>query len=217
MNIRIGVLIILIVGILSYLFGTHKFTSPVAPRIIDRCPTQRRPPQTKSSARIQQNGHEWNVINDPFVFRFSFPDAAWRFEENTLQDREEPISTPGYLYTFMLAFGGTYDVSRRAPADIRMLVYTSLCNTPQQWAQFFVTQGWGNEREVTFVDSGIPWTLISRDDSGRKTRMYMTNKGIFQYAFILSSDTTVPNISEEDMLSIVKKFQFMEGAPDETP
>jgi hypothetical protein len=214
-RICVFALAVFAVVLLNYLLPTHKY-SPVSMRITDQCPTQKRPVIIKIPSTYQINGSMRVVINEPFLFRFSFPDKLWRFEENTLQDFDEPISTPGYYYSFLLTYSGTSDASRRSPADIRMLVYPALCNSPNQWAQFFTTQGWGTEIGATFAKIGIPWTILTRKESGRNTHMFLTDRGVFQYVFVYSWDSGNPEVLEEDMLNVVKSFQFEKGVTDDT-
>jgi hypothetical protein len=197
MRKRVGIVIIF--GVLGYLIGMYKPPAVSSPRFVDRCPTQQRPPPKKISSRITRVGTEWNVENDVYSFRFSFPDA-WRFEENTLQDREEPISTPGYLYSFLLTYGAPFDVSHRAPAEIRLLVYPSWCNSVNQTRAFYIKEGWQQEGSDVLV----------RTDGGRHTRMYIRNQGIFQYVFLLSQDVLI-HFVDVHMEDIVRSMRTGNG------
>ncbi len=218
MKIRVGILAIGVVVVLGGIIGTRRSVPFVSPRIIDQCPGENRPPFDKKSATIQKLNGMWTVTHPQYNFSFIFPDDGWRLEENTIQDVEEPISTPGYLYTFLLRYDPPGDSSRRAVKDVRFLVYPSWCNSPTQWAQFFVSQGWHNPTPVIFTTPGPQWTSLSREDSGRSMRMYIAHLGILQYAFVLSWDVTNDkNIHEEDLLGMVKSFQFMKGVSHETP
>ena len=134
-----------------------------------------------------------------------------------IQDREEPVSTPGYAYTFLLTYGGVYDASRRAPAEIRFLVYPSWCNSPEQWTHFFETQGWQSGKDVAPEDSDVSWMTFARNDGGRNTRMYVANHDMFQYVFLVSQDAMNTMVSEPDATGILKSFRFTKGAPNASP
>jgi hypothetical protein len=205
----IALFIIFVIVVLSCLLHLNQ-SPPVVTRIIDRCPAQHRPAQMKYAAVIQKSGNELTVVNNPLLFSFSFSDSLWRFEENTLQDFEEPISTPGYYYSFLLTYKRPNDLPRRASVDIRLLVYPSFCNTTVEWANFYLTQGWLAISDLTNHMSGIPWTVLTRTDNGRKTQLYLTNNGVFQYAFYISLDSMSSEIPEKDISSIVDSFQLIE-------
>lgn len=209
MKIRIFVLLgLCVLGVMGVWSLRPPTKTPL--RVVDRCPQEVRPGQEKKSAQFHRVGDTWTIMHPDFGFTFALLDEQWRFEENTIQDLEEPISTPGYLYTFHMTDKRMAQFSDRPRMDGRMLVYLSLCNSIDSWSDFFVSQGWKvASRDIKYT-SDMLWTKLTRSSGGRNMEMFITNQRIFQYAFIFSSVQSFSEL-EKDGLAIVKSVVMSEG------
>ena len=199
MNVRIGIFILaasIVVGALYF----YQRPAPSTFRIIDRCPHGQSFSLQKIPSQIERTSNEWTVTHPDFHFRFSFPDDGWRFEENTIQEREEPISLPPYVYTLLLT-DGVYDENKRSPSEVRLVVYPSFCNSKNQWEEFLLTQGWkkGEERQLV------------RSDSGRTRSLYITHEGTFHYELEISIDPLNSKRTKEELLSLTQSFVITKG------
>jgi len=92
----------------------------------DRCPDGKHPAREKYYPVIQGYGDMVSIEQQALGFRFVIP-ASWTYENNILQDKEEPISSPWYLFTFSMTDQNGHDAAIR--------VFPAFCNTQGQWTE----------------------------------------------------------------------------------
>ncbi|GEM_PF-874200 len=174
-------------------FQKNKIPTPPL-KLGDQCPNEKRDPITKSPAQITVVKRDNHVLHEKFGFQFDIPDLGFRYEENTLQDYEEPIALPLYLYTMYLTYPGTREISRAAPVEMKFLIYPTLCNTLDDWVSFLESQGWSRiqDEEVKYRS----FVAVGKQQSGRSFIRYFRHVGVWHYEFDLSWDNVSPDAEE---------------------
>jgi hypothetical protein len=211
MNIRIGIFIILCVGALGAIVGIRSLSSVRAPQIIDRCPGEVRPAFVKRAALITNTSGAWTVTHPEYFFHFSFPDIGWHFEENTIQDWEEPILMPQYLYAFLVTSGGSYADARMPYHVIQLRIYPAMCNSPAQWSRVLETQGWQQDVSDAYAPMRAQWTVLSRYAGGRRLHLLFVHVGVLHYEFTISDDMAVQSADLNLIREMVRTFTVSKG------
>jgi len=191
--------IFLLAVVLCIILGTVLFFPRIAPivRLPDRCPQGQQVSLQKTQALIEHVKDQWEVSHPNLHFQFRFPDSGWRFEENTIQEREEPISLPSYIYTFFLS-EGEYDERKKSPNEVRLVIYPTWCNSESQWGDFLVTQGWQRVKDTRYV----------RNDAGRKSTLYFFHGNALHYELMISVDPMNSTRSENEWEELIRQFIY---------
>jgi len=174
-------------GVLFYQ-RTYSVLPPVIYKLVDRCPDEKRLPITKSAATITKRGEQIIISHPHYLFRFVLPNSKFRFEENTLQDYEEPISLPNYLYTMLVTYGQTRTENRLSPVELRFIIYPTWCTSELIWRQFLASQGWKIAKDK---NAHAQFALMEKIGGGRTYQRYFVHKGSWHYEFEISWDTSV--------------------------
>ncbi len=185
-------------------FRTNKLASSAARKLVDMCPDETREPVRKTPSFFVSDSQGLRVTNALFNFSFVIPKDGFRFEENTLQEYEEPIYLPTYMYTMLLTYGQTRTVNRLAPYEIRFVIYPSWCNTETDWATFLEMYGW---KKVS-RDENIPmFTRVEKRQSGRTYRRLFVHSDSWHYEFEESWDNVLlDTMASERAMTILKSF-----------
>lgn len=174
-------------------FFNNRVTTPSL-KLRDLCPNEKRDPIIKTRTEITRSRRSMVVLHELLGFRFLIPDGGFRYEENTLQDYEEPIALPHYLYSMYFSYPGTRDIYIAPPVEMKFVVYPTLCNTSQNWMSFLERQGWSrlSEDEVKYPH----FIVLEKKQSGRTYRRYFRHDGSRHYEFDLSWDASSTYASE---------------------
>lgn len=187
-------------------FRTNTSAPSDTRKLVDMCPDEERDPVGKIPSSFVSDGQGLRVTNASLNFSFVIPKDGFRFEENTLQEYEEPIYLPTYVYTMLLTYGQTRMENRLASYEIRFVIHPSWCNTETDWVAFLETYGWSalskDERILMF-------TRVEKQQSGRTYRRLFTHSGTSHYEFEESWDNAFSDVkASESAMIIVKSFEL---------
>lgn len=139
----------------------------------------------KMAASITQKGENFFLVHDFFGFKLTFSETAFNFQENILQDQEEPISLPPYQYALRLSSRTNLQADSLAPVEIRLLIYPDLCQSVEDWTKFFLTQDW---QEESVTNKNNFEKVLQKTVSGRAEERYLINRNGWHYQLTISFD-----------------------------